>query len=351
MEARMLRVQAVGLVVLIASATPPVRAEEPVEGASPAPLSGAEVTLAETLYREGRKLMADQRYAEACAKFAESHRLDPATGTLLNLATCHEAQGKLASSWLAFSEALRAARREQREDRVRYAEERIAQLEPRLSHLTIAVTRAPALEGMVVRVDGFLIGPAAYGVAAPIDPGTHRVEASAPGHETWSAEVVVGGGADRQLVTVPALKPLPVAEPPQPVPPTPRRVTPQASESDAGAPASRPIPTAVYAAGAATLVLTGAAVVTAITYLNRKSDYGAIRDDPGSSHEQRQSAREEARGMGWINVGLSAGALLGAGVTVVLYSTRPEQRRSGGVPRLRAWALPKQGGLTLTSEF
>src|SRR5262245_14317965 len=92
-----------------------------VPGAAAAQSQGAEVALAEMLYRQGRQLMADGKVSEACPKFAESYRLDAATGTLLNLAACHEAEHKLATAWLEYSEAVTLARRDKRDDRIRFA--------------------------------------------------------------------------------------------------------------------------------------------------------------------------------------------------------------------------------------
>src|SRR6185369_12893151 len=101
--------------------------------------SNADRTLAAALFREGKALMDKGDYPAACGKLEESQRLDPGGGTILNLALCHEKQGKPATAWAEFIEALGIARRDHRQARVDLAEEHIAKLEPTLSKMTIVV--------------------------------------------------------------------------------------------------------------------------------------------------------------------------------------------------------------------
>ncbi|MDI1446547.1 hypothetical protein [Polyangium sp. 6x1] len=163
-------------------------------------------TEAEVLFREGKQLMVEKRYAEACPKLAESHRLDPGGGTILNLALCHEAEGKTATAYRELGEALAWARTDARPDRAEIAHERLDALEGKLARLVVVLGPGARVAGMVIERDGASIGEASLGEPAPVDPGEHVVVATAEGKEPFRTSVRVARGA-RVTVIVPALAP------------------------------------------------------------------------------------------------------------------------------------------------
>ncbi len=170
---------------------------------------------AQALFDEGKRLMDAADYAAACPKLAESQRLDPGNGTLARLATCHEKQGKIATAWSEFAELVTSAQRAGQADRERFARQRIAALEPRLSRLTVVVPADVATTvGLVVHRDAIAVGVATWGVGVPVDPGDHVIEASAPGKQAWSSHVTIGAANDAQQVTLPALVSVEVQAPP-----------------------------------------------------------------------------------------------------------------------------------------
>jgi hypothetical protein len=161
---------------------------------------------ADALFRQGKSLLEQGRYAEACAMLSESFGLDPATGTLLALALCHEGAGKLATASTEFEQVAQDSEKAGRTDRAALAREHQAALTPLLSHLTLGVPVSVVVPGLVIRVDGHAVPQHSWNKAIPIDPGPHTIEALAPGKRRWSASIEVGQTADAKAVDVPQLE-------------------------------------------------------------------------------------------------------------------------------------------------
>src|SRR5688572_14952271 len=60
---------------------------------------------AEALFNTAKELLKAGDWANACAKFRASMELDPAVGTQIKIAKCHEHDGKLATAWYAYQRA------------------------------------------------------------------------------------------------------------------------------------------------------------------------------------------------------------------------------------------------------
>jgi len=139
--------------------------------------------------------MESKNYQDACQKFAESQKLDPAAGTAMNLATCEEKLGKLASAWQHWKEAIDAL--PPKDDRVAFARSRVEELEKKLPRLQ--VTLASAGPGAKVYRDDIEIGPGGQGVPLPVDPGSHAVTVRMPGHFPKTVTVSLAIGEQSQI--------------------------------------------------------------------------------------------------------------------------------------------------------
>jgi hypothetical protein len=273
--------------------------------------SATDRALAETLYLDGRRLIAEGKNAEACTKFAESQRLDPATGTLLNLASCREAEGRLATAWKLFADAEASARKDGREDRVGFARQQQEELLPQLSRLSVQVPAEARVAGLSLFLDGSELRPAAWEVPMPLDGGPHEVTAKAVGYQDWTLQLELSTSGDNQSVSVPLLmssaaeSPLatagdsgalasPSTEPA--VTAAPPSAAPSLSAPDAGEQSlSRPVTWPVWVAGGATLLATGGAVFTGLQAHQLKLDYDRLNRDPAVSEPTaRQGDRHAA---------------------------------------------------------
>jgi hypothetical protein len=167
---------------------------------------------AEALFAAGRTAFESGDYDSACAKFAESHRLDPAAGTVINLAACNERRGRLASAWENWREALNLLRTD--DERRPGVEKRKNELEARIPRLVVRL--APGSPpGAAVSRDGVALGPATFGLPLPVDPGPHHIEVTAQGRAPRSYDVTAEEGRGVELLVEPGPA-LPGGEPAAP---------------------------------------------------------------------------------------------------------------------------------------
>jgi hypothetical protein len=298
----------------------------------------ADVALAEALFREGKALMKAGQYDEGCPKLAESNRVDPATGTLLALALCHELQGKTATAWGEYNEVVAIAARQGNAERGRVAREQIAKLEPRLSRLTVVVGAEVAnLPGLRVMLDGTPLGEPTWGSAVPVDPGDHVVQVTAEHKKTLSWSVRVGAHGPPQTVTIPALEddavsaslpsslPAPAAGASPPLAGTMGDAQQGSSPGGRSAEArSRPIPLPAYVAAGIGLVGLGS-----FTYfgLTGRADYFDYKNSCSPDCSRSEVAPTHTR---LIVADASLGvSVLALGVAAYLFFTRPQVARVG----------------------
>jgi hypothetical protein len=273
---------------------------------------------AHALFEQGRTLMNAGRFAEACTKLEESHQVEPAPGTLLNLADCYERIGRTASAWELFLDVAALAQGAGRAQHETLARARAGALEPKLSKLRVTVS-TPA-KGIAVHRDGIVLQASEWGTAFAVDPGQHVIEASAP--DKWDFRIIryVPPGAAVVTVEVPPL--VDKSQPAPPPPPTaPAPTTAPATEAPTAptlapptSPRASPRPEPEGASGGwrevagYTTVGLGLVGVGAGTFF--LTDYTLRANDPNGNYEWEKPASLYAF--------VGAGVLLGTGLYFLL---------------------------------
>jgi hypothetical protein len=298
----------------------------------------ADKAAAQTLFDEGRKLMAAGKFAEACPKLAESQKLDPGVGTQFNLSDCYEKIGQTASAWAGFLEAASAAKTMGQSDREKVARERAAALSSRLSKITITSASA-SMAGLEIKRDGKPVGRALWGTAIPVDPGPHVIEATAPGKKPWQTTAKVEGDKANVVVSIPPLEEAPAEAAPV-----------QSTVAADVAPAGNGRRTIGLVLGGAGIVGLGVGAAFALNAKAKKDDSLVhCPAGPNLCDQIGVDKRNEALSAGNVaTVAAGAGvALLAAGA--ILFFTAP----SGEKPR--ALVVPSVGsgtaGLSLVGSY
>ena len=159
---------------------PPVHPDKPQPAGPPDPFlefSGANGA-ARDLYNEGRKLLSEGNPTQGCTKLTASWQQEEATSTEMALGACREGESKFAEARRLYEDAARRSRLSGFEERAKFATDKAATLDDKLSILVIRL-KQPIAKGTVVTVNDQVIETAPE-VRTGVDAGDVTVTAKGP---------------------------------------------------------------------------------------------------------------------------------------------------------------------------
>lgn len=263
------------------------------------------------LFEEGRALAKAGKHEQACAKFAKSLALDPAIGTQLNYADCHEKLGQYVDAWRIFDSAADAEKITNPE-RAKFARGRADALLPKVGIVVIEV-QTPISPQLAITIGGRAVKAAAV-IREIVEPGPVEISARAASGDPFQATETVAAGKTVK-VSIPAFADRGGSM----------------AESPAGEPRAVRRPSRVYLAygvgGMGVLSLATGIVVG----LAAKGNYDAQFDsgncqriEPNSvCNAEGFAAQNSARSLGTIGTVLGVGGLAMIAGGAVLFLTAP----------------------------
>jgi hypothetical protein len=272
---------------------------------------------AETLFDAGRADVEKGDFANACPKFAQSQKLDPAAGTLINLADCEEHLGHLAAAWLAWREAVERLPLD--DARLPAVTARRDAIDKRVPRLTIHL-RTDVRADAIVKKDDVDLPRNLLDVPLPVDPGHHTIVLSANGRIDSRYVAALTEGA-RETITVELGPPVVAGVPANPPVQTPDDSHASASSSWLG-----------WGALAVGAIGIGLGTTTGILAIDRKSEQEnncfPIHDCTPAGADAARDGRTFATVS---TVSFIAGAVaLAAGVYLVVFRSPPKRGASAG---------------------
>jgi tetratricopeptide (TPR) repeat protein len=151
---------------------------------------------ADSLFKQGKKLMAEKKFADACPALEQSMKLDPGIGTELNIGKCYEDWGRIGRALTAYQTALKMAK-DAKDKRVPDIQQLVDNLDSQVPRLTIKFPKDTSEEGVKVTLDGEAI--TTFGTAVIVDPGPHTIEYTVDGGPKKSKVVPVERGGDSEV--------------------------------------------------------------------------------------------------------------------------------------------------------
>jgi hypothetical protein len=329
-----LRTAALALVLTALPST--TRAQQPAAPLNPVARE------ADGLFQEGREALKAGDLPRAADRFEKSQELDPSPGTMLNLASVYEQQGKLVKALELFEHARKKL--PDTDDRYPAARDGIARIKPRIPALRINVA-AGSPPQMAVRVDGAPLPISAIGVDQRMDPGTYTVTTATPGRDELRYEVTLKESSTQTLTVEAGKKMVAEGSSPQVLPPPPPSGRP---------PALQAVGFTAVGVGVAGLAI---GAITGILAIVQKGDASSLCPQPSRC----TGAGLEAAGSGHALAAVSTGAFVvgfagaGAGVALVLvgrdHTPAGDAAPKPPVATVAPWVLPGGGGIGVRGRF
>jgi hypothetical protein len=307
-----------------------------------------DAVIARALFQEGRRLVSEGQYDQACPHFEKSLKLESGIGTRFNLADCWEHIGRTASAHELFLAVATASRENGQAERERVATQRAEALAPQLSRLQVKCDSS--VTALRVSREGAALASKSWCEPTPIDPGRYTVASMSGDHELWKTQVIVPPQALTVLVTVPPPTGTSVDTKysADKLPPTRKTLGTPSKEISGSLPQPAPPGKAVDDTTgiwpAAALLVGGAGVaIGTIFALLYESKNGQARDicpanngcsnSDIQSHDSLVSDARTARAGSFIAFGLGAASITAA---TIYYVSRPANREK---PPTTAWTL------------
>jgi hypothetical protein len=323
---------------------------------------------ARTLATEGAKAFAAQRWSEAIDLFTRAEALVHAPPHLLFLARARVKLGQLvlaretytriarenvpAGAPSAFIEAQTAAKAE------------LPALEPRIAMLTVNVTGADA-KTVSVTVDGQKLSSVFVGAPKPVDPGEHRLQATAEGmaSDVYTLHIKEGAKESVSLALLPHKGPPPVAAAPPPAataaaPSAPVSTPVDTQARDTASPpagGSNGLRIASYVALGVGALGLGAGTVFGLQSMSKRSSADELCPDPNhcpvAQKDKVEGLDEDARSAQTLaTIGFIAGGVgVATGITLLVLSGKKHDSSAlVPSPTIRPWIGLRSAGVVGT---
>jgi hypothetical protein len=286
-------------------------------------VSPAALVAARELFHEATEDVDAGRFGVALEKFKRVASVKETPAVRFNIGRCEESLGRTGTALADFELAEREARLDAKgEDIEKLAHDRAGALRPKVPRLTV-LPPSPAIDGVAVMLDGAKLTSASFGVALPVDPGKHVVDATAPGRQAYHVDIELKAGDTKQV-------PLALDGAPD------------------GDPAGPSSPGRAQRTWGWIGIGTGAALALAsvgFVFYNRSavSDIQSICPDPKHCKDSRASeinaATDRANLGKTLSIAFGAGAAVAAGLGVYLLVSAPSSPQQPA-----AWLTPSAPG-------